>query len=147
MGKSSALFLPRLGFSKLSTDQIHKYFDMHQTYIRSLRPFQILPAITNLDIVRQEFFPDGTIIERTTREWTTSLTLENGATIRGAAVNGSSDQHIYLLVPRQHYAVAQAAIRERESRFRDSLPGLPSVILFDPPSTQDNLQVIEHLSS
>lgn len=35
---------------------------------------------------------------------------------------------------------------ERETRFRDSLPGLPSVILFD-ASTQDNMNFIEQLSS
>lgn len=64
-GKFSAFFLPRLTFSKLTTDQIKTYFDMHQAYVRSLRTIALSPAILNLDCLRQEYFPDGTIIERT----------------------------------------------------------------------------------
>jgi hypothetical protein len=81
-GKSSAFFLPRLTFSKLPTDKIRKYFDMHQTYIQSLRSIPLSPAITNLDIVPEESFPDGTALGRTAREWATSLTLPNGSPVR-----------------------------------------------------------------
>jgi hypothetical protein len=125
-------------------------------YVFSIRKLCLSPAITNLDIVRKESFLDDTTLERTARKWVTSLTLSNGAPIRCDVVNGSSDKQTLLLVPRQHYAYAQAALREyrlrlnvlgeRESRFRDSIPGLPTEILFD-PSTQDNLHFIELLSS
>jgi hypothetical protein len=156
-GKFSAFFLPRLTFSKLSTDKIKKYFDMHQSYIRSLRAIQMSPAISNLDILRQEHFPDGTIVERSARAWATSLTLADGVTpLRCDVSNGSTDKQTNLLIPRQHYDYAKTALREyrlrlnilgeRETRFRDSLPGLPSVILFD-TSTQENLNFIEQLSS
>ena len=131
---------------------------MRQAYVCSLRSIALSPAILNLNCIRTEYFPDVTITERTARSWATSLTLADGTTsLQCDAVTGSSDLQRFLLVPRQHYDHAQAALRayclrlnvlvgERKTTFRDSLPGLPSEMHFD-ASTQDNMNFIEQLSS
>ena len=156
-GKGTASFLPRLAFAKLTSVQIKKYFDMHQSYVRSLRPIKLSPAIANIDVLRREFFPDGTFLDRTPRAWATSLTLDDGVTpARCDVTNGSTDFQTYLLVPAPHLAAIQGAARdyrfrlntlgERETRFRDSLPAAPpSEILID-LSTQENLSFLESLS-
>ena len=67
-GKGTAFFLPRIAFAKLTQTQIQKCFDMHKTYIRSLRPIQLSPSIFNLDAPQEEHAPDGTVTQRTTRD-------------------------------------------------------------------------------
>ena len=97
-GKASAFFLSRLAFEKLTNDQIKKYFNMHQTYVRSLKLIQISPSVNELDTPRVEQMEDGTTLERTTREWAMQLTLSDGQTsARCDIVNGSPDQLVYLL--------------------------------------------------
>ena len=155
-GKGTAFFLPRLAFAKLTQTQIQKYFDMHKTYIRSLRPIQLSPAIFNLDAPQEEQAPNGTIIQRTTREWATSLKLADGSLARCDVTNGSPDRQTYLLVPSHNVAEVKLLLRDyrfslnildqRETRFRDSLPGLPDEILID-LTTQDNLDFLEQMSS
>ena len=118
---------------------------------------QISPGITELDAVRTEHMSNGTTIERSTRDWALNLLLADGVTsARCDIVNGSPDRQIHLLVPRPHYDSMRDALREyrlrlnllgeRETRFRDSLPDLPSVIHID-MSTQENLDFLEILSS
>ena len=155
-GKGTAFFLPRLAFAKLTQIQIQKYFDMHKTYIRSLRPIQLSPAIFNLDAPQEEHAPDGTITQRTTREWATSLKLADGSLARCDVTNGSPDRQTYLLIPSHNVAEVKLLLRnyrfslnildQRETRFRDSLPGLPDEILID-LTTQDNLNFLEQMSS
>jgi hypothetical protein len=135
-----------------------KYFDMHQRYVRSLRPIKVSPAIAHLDVIRRECFPDGTLLERSPRDWAKSLTLVGGVTpARCDVTNGSSDFQTYLLVPSPHLAEIQVAVRdyrfrlnilgERETRFCDSLPvAPPSEIILD-FSSQENLSFIESLST
>ena len=155
-GKGTAFFLPRLAFDQISQEQVKKYFEMHQTYVRSLRPIPISPSINNIDELRIEYCDDGTTIERTPRAWATSLLLSNGTPARCDLVNGSPCHQVLLLVPVQHLKEVKEALcsykfrlnvlGEREARFRDSLPGLPSKIRID-KSTQDNLAFLEQLSS
>lgn len=155
-GRGTAFFLSRLAFAKLTNDQIRKYFDMHLSYISSLRSIKLSPGISNLDVARRESHPDGTYTERTPREWATTLTLADGHTpARCDVTNGSSDFQTYLLVPTEHYAEILTAVRayrfrlnilgERETRFRDSLSP-PTEIEVD-LSTQDNLSYLEALSA
>jgi hypothetical protein len=152
-GKSSA----RIVFAKLTTGQIRKYFGIHQSYVCSLRMIQISSGITALDVPRVERMADVSTIERTTCEMALQLTLADGViNARCNIVNGSSDQKVYLLAPQPHYNEVQAAFKayrlrlnllsKRETRFRDSLPDLPSVIYVD-VSTQANLAFVEHLTS
>ncbi len=99
-GKGCAFFLPRLAFAKLTNGHFKKYFDMHQSYVRSLRSIKLSPAISNLDVSRLEKFPYDTVVGRTTRELATSRTLADGKTSAPCdVVHGSSDKQVYLLVP------------------------------------------------
>ena len=156
-GKGTAFFLPRLAFdTTISQAQVKKYFEMHQIYVRSLRPIPISPSITKIDDLRIEQFEDGTTTERTPQAWATSLRLSNGQPARCDLVNGSPCHQVLLLVPVQHLTEVREALSaykfrlnvlgEREARFRDSLPGLPSEIRID-KSTQANLNFLEQLSS
>ena len=155
-GKGKALFLPRLAFAKLSPDKIKQYFAMHQSYVRSLRPIQLSPSIPSLDTEMSEQTLEGSI-QRTPREWATSLTLADGVTnARCDVTDGSTDKHTYLLVPAHNLAEVKIALRnyrfslnileQRETRFRDSLPGLPDEIHID-LTTQDNLNFLDTMSN
>jgi hypothetical protein len=155
-GRLSALFLPRLAFASLSSDKIKSYFEMHQKYARSLKPLMLSPAINNLDLSRKEMLPDGNVLNRTTREWASSLTTLDGQHARCDVVNGGPDQKTYLLVPGQHidhirtelqkYRLRLNILGRREARFRDSIPGLPSEIHID-LSTRHNLEFLDELTS
>ena len=118
---------------------------------------QLSPGITELDVTRVEQMPNGTTMERSTRDWALQLTLSDEVTsARCDTVNGGPDRQLYILVPRPHYDEVREALSayglrlnllgERETRFRDSLPDLPSVIHID-VSTQSNLDFLENLSS
>ncbi|KAI2493590.1 hypothetical protein MHU86_20948 [Fragilaria crotonensis] len=60
---------PRYTFANMTNDQIDNHFKMHETYIRALQPISLAPLVTTLDLKRVEYFPDGTTIERSTRDW------------------------------------------------------------------------------
>lgn len=156
-GHNSSLYLPRLALAKLSSAQISSYFDMQDKYSKSLKSLALFPTLTNLDKIRKEYYDDGTVVERSTREW--ADTIFSGKTDLGArceVVNGGFDQKAYLLVPTTQFQVAKEHLRQyrlrinpigrREARFRDSLPGLPTVIHID-TSTQHNLDFLAQISA
>jgi hypothetical protein len=156
-GHNSSLYLSRLALAKLSSDQISSYFEMQDKYSKSLKSLPLSPTLTNLDKPRKEYFEDGSVVERSTREWATSIFKgQSDMSARCEVVNGGFDQKAYLLVPSQQFSVAQEHLRKyrlrinpigrREARFRDSLPGLPSVIHID-TSTQQNLDFLARLSA
>ncbi len=156
-GHNSSLYLPRLALSQLSSAQISSYFEMQDKYSKSLKSLALLPTLTNLDRPRKEYGEDGTFVERSTREWAESLITDRAdVSARCEVVNGGFNQKAYLLLPAQHWIVAQEHLRQyrlrinpigrREARFRDSLPGLPSVIHID-TSTQQNLDLLANMSS
>jgi hypothetical protein len=53
-------------------------FDKHDSYIKPFSYIQLSPIINNLDTMRTEFFPDGTTMERTTRDWVASILSADG---------------------------------------------------------------------
>ena len=156
-GHNSSLYLPRLALAKLTADQISSYFEMQDTYSKSLKSLSLSPMLTNLDKPRKEHFADGTVVERSTREWAADIfSACSDISARCEVVNGGYDQKAYLLVPEKHFSTVNEHLRQyklrinpierREARFRDSLPGLPSVIHID-TSTQQNLDFLAQLSS
>ena len=155
-GTGGAIYLPRVVLGNLPKNQINKYFIAHENYVKSLRSICMSPRITNLDTVREEFFEDGEVCKRTTREWATSIKLSNGSAARCDIVNGGKDLAVYLLVPSHVYTEVSNEVSKynlrlnpmerREARFRDSLPGLPDVIQID-TSVQALLDCLEVLSS
>ena len=155
-GTGGAIFLPRLVLGNLTKDQISKYFTAHGNYVKSLRPISLAPRITNLDTIRDEYWDNGEVLQRSTREWATSLILCNGSSARCDIVNGGKDQVATLLVPSHHFSeVAELyekykmrlnPLERREARFRDAFPGLPAVIQID-TSVQASLECLELFSS
>ncbi|KAI2488891.1 hypothetical protein MHU86_25945 [Fragilaria crotonensis] len=156
-GHNSPLYLSRLALANLSPAQISSYFEMQDKYSKSLKSLNLFPTLANLDKPRKEYFDDGTILERSTRDWAATLfTDRSDIGARCEVVNGGFDQKAYLLVPSPYFSVAQEYLRQyrlrinpigrREARFRDSLPGLPSVIHID-TSTQQNLDFLSNMSS
>ena len=156
-GDNCAVFLPRIVLGKLSNDQLTKYFNTHADYVKSLKPISLAPFVTNLDTVREEFYPNGEVLKRTTRDWATSIAVPStGASARCDIVNGGSDNLATLLVPRHVFAEVQAEVSKyklrinplsrREARFLDNIPGLPAVIHID-LSVQQSLDCLELMST
>jgi len=97
------------------------------------------PQVNHLDQQRMEYHDDGSITERSTREWmSTIMTTDHKHPALCDVVNGPPDHKAYLLVPSHYLEIAQCAWSQyksrlyppshREARFRDNLPGLPNVI-------------------
>ena len=155
-GPGGAVFLPRLVLGSLQSDQIRQYFETHDNYLKSLRSITLSPLVTNLDNIRKEIFPNGEIIEKSTREWATQLTVSSGASARCDVVNGGKDRITRLLVPGPLYSVvleevAKSKIRlnpmeRREARYRDSIPGLPEVIQID-TSVRQSLAFLDKMAT
>ena len=137
-GKGMALFLPRYAFSAMSTDQITTHFAHHDAWAKSLISINLSPLVFHLDQSRIEYFPDGSTIERSTREWASTLCLPNGKSALCDVVNGTKDRKALLLVPKHYADLARAELRQyknrlsplgrREERFRQNLTDLPEVI-------------------
>lgn len=134
----TAIYLPRLAFLNKTTDQIKDNFIMQDNYVKSLHQIPLSPMVSNIDTMRIEYFPDGTSMERTTREWALSLNLANGNQAQCDVENGGKDKLTYLLAPAAYAAEVKSmvtqykdrlqTIAKREARFRESLPDLPEVI-------------------
>ena len=107
-GDGSSLYLPRLALGNLTTEQIAKYFTTHNNYIKSLKMIRLAPAISHLDVEREELLDTGQVIIRSTRDWATTLTLSsNGICARCDVVNGGSDQATSTLLVPRHYEVPE----------------------------------------
>jgi hypothetical protein len=157
-GRGKALFLPRYALSTAMThDQVRKHFEFHQKWSRSLKSITLSPQINHLDQKRVEYNEDGTTTVRSTREWATLLTEDDGITpALFDVVNGTTDQKTYLLSPNHYIDQAQQHWRtyksrlyppsHREARFRDNLPGLPDVIHIQ-TEIQSNVSFLEQMAN
>jgi hypothetical protein len=84
----------------MSNEQVSDYFQFHDKWAKSLKAITISPQINHLDQVRVEYNEDGTITERSTREWALSLKELDGITPALCdVVNGTRDQMSYLVSP------------------------------------------------
>ncbi|KAI2503579.1 hypothetical protein MHU86_10866 [Fragilaria crotonensis] len=156
-GNGGALYLPRLLLGNLTSAQMSKDFTVHDNYMKSLRTVILPSMIDNLDITREEFFDNGDMVARTTREWALSLTLpNNGLNARCNIVNGGYAQVATLLVPRHNYESVLLEVDKykqrlnpvdrREARFRTTILGVPGVIQIE-PSVQEALDTLEKMSA
>ena len=155
-GHGSALFIPRFVFSQLTDSEAAQLFHTHDSHVKSLCSLPLAPLLSNLDLTRKEHFPDGRIVERTTREWARTIkNLEGDGLAQCDVVNGGLDQLCYLLFTPQHREAATIALEEyrrrlypfnqREARFRESI-GPPPFIQMS-KSVIANLDFIKQLSS
>ncbi|KAI2509151.1 hypothetical protein MHU86_5270 [Fragilaria crotonensis] len=123
----------------MTDEKIKSHFQFHEKWARSLKAITMSPQVNHLDQQRTEYNEDGTTVERSTREWmSTILAPDKASPALCDVVNGLPDHKAYLLVPSHYHAFVQQAWRNyksrlyppnhREARFRDTLPGLPDVI-------------------
>ena len=155
-GESSALYIPRFAFSQMTDTEAHALFQTHDAYVKSLRWLPLFPLLSNLDRPRKEYQPDGSFIERTTREWARSIKdLDGKSSAQCDVVNGGLDQLPYLLFTPSYTEAATVALEDyrrrlypftqREAQFRDTV-GPPPYIHFS-KSVIANLDFIKRLSS
>ena len=155
-GHQTALFLPRYALGSITDVQIKQQFEVHEKYTKSLRAFSLFPCVSNLDRIRTETFPDGKIIERSTREWAATLTTEDNSPALCDVVNGGPDQKATLLVPRPYYDHIKIQYKnyktrlnptyQREARYRASIPDLPEVIHIT-ANVKSNLDFLSNLAA
>jgi hypothetical protein len=137
-GDGSALYIPRFAFSQMTDNEANALFQTHDAHVKSLRWLPLSPLLSNLDRPRKEFHPDGSVIERTTREWARSIkTIEGNALAQCDVVNGGMDQLSYLLFTPQHTEAANRALdeyrkrlypfRQREEKFREIVVPPPTI--------------------
>ncbi|KAI2503533.1 hypothetical protein MHU86_10915 [Fragilaria crotonensis] len=119
-GQNTAVFLPRYTFANMTNDQIDNHFKMHETYIRALQPISLAPLVTTLDLKRVEYFPDGTTIERSTRDWVLSLRREDGDThAQCDVVNGVKNvRTAYVMAPAAYVSEIRAMVAKYKERLR-----------------------------
>jgi hypothetical protein len=153
-GKESALFLPRYAFSTMEPEQAKRHFEVHQKWSRSLKTITPAPKISHLNQQRVEYFDNGTILKRSTLEWVLSLTLvENGQSAHCDVVNGGTDRKATLVCPESYMEQANKEWRQyksrlnppnrRESRYRESVSGLPDFSLIHSIEIETNVSMLE----
>ena len=141
----------------MSTERERKVFERRDVYIKALRFIPLSPLNNNLGTTCHKYFPDGTTIERTVRDWAfTVLSTDLSEPAHCNVVNGFFDQKAYLLMAPQHEFALKASseayrsrifpFRQREERFRESIGPLPSVIKVD-SKVVANILFIEQTSA
>ena len=155
-GDGSSLYIPRFALSQMSELESSALFTTHDVHVKSLRWLTLNPLLSNLDKPRKEYNSDGTIVERTTREWARTIkNMDGTSSAQCDVVNGGIDQLSYLLFLPQHTEAATTALEsyrrllypytQRESKFRDSI-GPPTSIHMS-RSVIANLEFIKRLST
>jgi hypothetical protein len=155
-GTQSALYIPRFAFEQMTPADASALFASHDEYVKALNWLSLYPLLSNLDRIRKEYNPDGSITERSTRDWARNIRTTDG---KGYAqcdvVNGGTDQLCYLLFPPQDKEAAQAALdayrrrlypfTQREAKFRAEVGAPPAIVLSK--RVIANLDFIKNLSS
>ena len=155
-GTQSALYIPRFAFEQMTPDDASALFTSHDEYVKALSWLPLHPLLSNLDRVRKEYNSDGSITERTTREWARNIrTLDGQGYAQCDVVNGGTDQLCYLLFPPKDKDAAQSALdayrrrlypfTQREAQFRAAVGPPPAIILSK--RVIANLDFIKKLSS
>jgi hypothetical protein len=98
-GDGAALYIPRFAFSQMTDVEAEELFRTHNAHVKSLRWLPLFPLLSNLDKPCKEYHADGSVLERTTRDWARSIkTLDGSALAQCDVVNGGTDQLSYLLL-------------------------------------------------
>ena len=156
-GTGSALCLPRYAFNTIPQDQVKCYFEVHKSWSQSLKPIQLTPRISHLDQQRTEYFDDGSIVKRSTREWALAFKNEDGTSAHCDVVNGgSADRQAILVCPQPYFDQAQHERRQyrsrlnppshREARYVESISGLTDLSNIR-IEIETNVTLLDQLSS
>jgi hypothetical protein len=131
-GVKSALYIPRTVFDDMNDSQAKNLFHTHDAYVKRVQWICFSPLLTNLDRPRVEHHSDGSITERTTREWAREIKSVDGLSSAWCdVVNGGIDQLAYLVFPPEHGEAAYKAFeeyrtllypfRQRVARYREKV--------------------------
>jgi hypothetical protein len=156
-GSSTTVFLGRLLLSKMSAAEVDAIFQTHADYLTNTRILSLAPTIQNLDIVRTESRETGNI-NRTTREWATSLKDDQGNNLQCDAENGGASRKAQLLVPVEHLELAKqkfqayrecvSTFNKREAEFTNLIQEIyPQAIYVPTRAVHDNLALIQKRSA
>jgi hypothetical protein len=156
-GSGAGVYIPRFAFASMSTEKAIKLFENHDSYTKALRFIPLSPLINNLDTLCVEHFPDGTTMERTVRDWASTILSTDGTeSVHCDVVNGGYDQKSYLLMAPQYESAVTVAFeeyrrrvfsfRQREERFRESI-GPPLPVIYVDSKVLANLSMIEKLTA
>ena len=155
-GQGSALFIPRYAMSAMTDEQVTQHFVFHEKWAKSLKPIPLKPYITHLDQIRTEYFDNGGTIERSTRNWASTLRLPDGTPALSDVTNGSKERHATLLIPAHYLTAATLEWRQyrsrlhppghREARFRDEVKDLPDQIHIQ-NAVESHMTFLEKMSS
>lgn len=116
------------------------------------------PTIQNVDLIRKEYRASG-IIERSTREWATTLLDKLGNSLQCDAENGGDTRRAQLLVPLKNMVQAQQAFKEykecistfnqREAEFTNLIQEAspPQDIYVPTTAVHNNLALIQKRST
>ena len=156
-GSSTTVFLGRLLLSKMSAEEVDAIFQTHADYLTNTRILSLAPSIKNLDTIRTEHRETGNI-NRTTREWATSLKDDQGNNLQCDAENGGSSRKAQLLVPAEHLELAKqqfqiyrecvSTFNKREAEFTNLIQETyPQAIYVPTRALHENLAFIQKRSA
>ena len=139
----------------MTDTEAEQLFKTHDIHVKSLCCLPLAPLLSNLDRIRKEYYPDGRIVERTTREWAWNIkNLEGDGLAQRDVVNGL-DQLCYLLFTPENREAATNALEayrrrlypfsQREAQFRESIGPPPFIHMSK--SVIANLEFIKNLST
>ena len=117
---TTALFMGRKLLMSMSHEESEQIYETHQLYVQSIQRLPLYPGVINIDRIRTEYPQDGPKIERSTRDWVSTLQTENGDPMKCDVENGGHDKRAYLLAPSSMLSVAKTALATYKLNLRPS---------------------------
>lgn len=125
---NTALFLANKVLKSMSQEEAHATYETHQKYVDSIQRLPLYPAVINIDRIRTEH-QAGQVIERSTREWVSTLRTAQGQPMKCDVENGGEDKRAYMLAPssclqeaKHALAIYQSTIKHNYKSTHDSVP-------------------------
>jgi hypothetical protein len=156
--KRTAVFIGRQSFQQMGPQAVKELFKTHDNYVKSLTKIPML-LMTNVDRIRQETMPDGSIMERSMRHWAENLKDDKGQSMQCDVENGGRDRNAYMLAPKKFenkvkselkaYRERIRPFKQREEQFHASLqqPGRPNSIYVPTQSAISNIAFLQSFTS
>lgn len=116
---NTAMFLPSAVVSAMTLEESQINFKYHSDFIAKLQRIPLHPFVINIDRHRKEHI-EGKIIERSTRDWISTLRLPDGSPMQCDVENGSPDKRAYILAPTPVLAEVKQALEQYRHQLRQA---------------------------
>ena len=120
-GDRNEVFISKLGLGavKMNRSDLERIYQHHHNYLKDIHhlPFSLT---RNIDSPRIEYNDDGQTIERSPRNWATTLE-QDGKNLGVDIENGTKDGTTVLLVPHENLDIAQEKLRQYLQRQNPAL--------------------------